>query len=1224
MKTYCLALIMALGMSAAFAQIPSGYYDPAQGLSGDQLKAALHTIIDGHVEFPYSSSSTDTWDILKETDRDPNNPNNVIGLYSRFSMNGAAEYDGGAGWSREHVWAKSRGDFGTSLGAGTDLHHIRAEDVSTNSARNNRNFDECTEPYTDNGGNYSGATPAFTSSTDWVWEPPAEVKGDVARMLFYMVVRYEGTNGDPDLELQETYLSNTSKDPFHAKLSTLIQWHLADPVDDAERNRNDVIYSYQQNRNPFIDHPEYVCEIYPAQCGGTPGNQAPVFTSSAPTSVIEGQAYNYNVSTSDSDGDAMTITATTLPSWLSFTDNGNGTATLSGTASTANIGSNPVTLTVTDGIVTTPTSQSFTISVNAVGGGGGSSELFFSEYIEGSSYNKGLEIANFTGASVNLSGYSVFKQTNGAGSWGSELALSGSIADGDVYVIVNSSASATMQAEADLVTGSGATTFNGNDPVALFKDGVLIDVIGTFNNTSNYAQNVTLVRNSDFAGNTTYTAAEWTSYAQDEFSYLGSHTFNGGPTNQDPTFTSSPVLTAEEGQAYSYSIAANDPDGDALTITASVLPSWLTLTDNGNGTATLSGTPNNSNVGSNAVTVSVTDGTASADQSFAIDVTEAPITGPFLFFSEYIEGSSFNKGLEIANTTGSAVSLSGYSIFKQSNGAGSWGSELALSGTIADGDVYVVVNSSADAAMQAVADLITGSQATTFNGNDAVALFKDGVLVDVVGNFNDASNFAQDVTLVRNEGFEGNTSYTASEWTVYSQDEFSYLGSYGSTPVNQDPAFTSTPILTATEGVSYNYNVTTSDPDGDALTISGSVPTWLNLTDNGNGTASLSGTPSQSNIGSHAITISVTDGIITSPIEQSFTVTVEAAPCDIPTGLTVSNITSNSTDLSWTSTGAASYGLRYREQGASTWVAINTANTSETISGLTASTTYEAQVRAQCGSSNSNYTSSANFITDAAPASQVLSQHYFESGWDGWIDGGSDCFRYSGSRSWEGSYSIRLRDNSGTGSAMTSSSYDLSGWDRVEVEFYFYSYSMENGEDFWVRYFDGSSWNTVETYARGTDFENNSFYVATVEISSASYNMASNAQFRFQCDASGNADHIYIDEVTITGFNGASARSERGGIELVGTLDSEVEELSEISDITLYPMPVTNQLNISMNTDSEVIHVYLFTMEGKLIIDQDLLLKENNQIDVSSLQSGMYLYQVIDGDVKFNGKLIKD
>jgi len=88
------------------------------------------------------------------------------------------------------------------------------------------------------------------------------VKGDVARMMFYMATRYEGTSGELDLELVDYSHSSPNGEPLHGVFSTLMEWHIEDPVDDFEQNRNDVIYSYQENRNPFIDHPEFVELIY--------------------------------------------------------------------------------------------------------------------------------------------------------------------------------------------------------------------------------------------------------------------------------------------------------------------------------------------------------------------------------------------------------------------------------------------------------------------------------------------------------------------------------------------------------------------------------------------------------------------------------------------------------------------------------------------------------------------------------------------------------------------------------------------------------------------------------------------------------------------------------------------------------------------------------------------------------------------------------------------------
>jgi endonuclease I len=257
---YAIFLSSVFYACSIFGQIPNGYYNTAQGYTGSELKTKLNTIIKGHVEFPYTSGSTDVWDILKETDKDPNNPNNVILLYSGWSTNGEEEYNGGNGWNREHVWAKSHGNFGNNEGPGTDVHALRPCDVSINSARSNRWFAECSTEYIDG----DGPTGCFTSSTDWVWKPNENVKGDVARMIFYMATRYEGEGIEPDLQIID-YLpsNNNTSDPIHAKLSDLLLWHAQDPVDDWERNRNNIIYyDFQNNRNPFIDQPEYAQLIW--------------------------------------------------------------------------------------------------------------------------------------------------------------------------------------------------------------------------------------------------------------------------------------------------------------------------------------------------------------------------------------------------------------------------------------------------------------------------------------------------------------------------------------------------------------------------------------------------------------------------------------------------------------------------------------------------------------------------------------------------------------------------------------------------------------------------------------------------------------------------------------------------------------------------------------------------------------------------------------------------
>ena len=251
------------------AAIPSGYYDSANGLDDNDLKAALNNIIDGHTEFPYSSSSTDVWDILKLSDRDPNNSNNVLCVYTQYSINASDEYNSGNGWSREHVWAKSHGDFGTSTGTGTDLHNLKPADISINSTRNNKDFGEGGDAVVDNSppSGYNGSTDCFKTST--TFEPPDSIKGDIARIIFYMVVRYEGENGEIDLEMVNYDDSSPSGEPYHGIQSVLYSWHIADAVSSFEQNRNDIIYNYQGNRNPFIDHPEYATYIWGGESPST-------------------------------------------------------------------------------------------------------------------------------------------------------------------------------------------------------------------------------------------------------------------------------------------------------------------------------------------------------------------------------------------------------------------------------------------------------------------------------------------------------------------------------------------------------------------------------------------------------------------------------------------------------------------------------------------------------------------------------------------------------------------------------------------------------------------------------------------------------------------------------------------------------------------------------------------------------------------------------------------
>lgn len=248
MIRYIILFVLLMAARFVSGQLPAGYYDDAIGKTGDELKAALHEIIDDHVEYSYN----DLRDfLLPESDEDPDNSDNVIILYSGFSR-AKDDFGGDLGqWNREHVWAKSHGDFGNEPPEGTDAHHIRPSDVRINSVRGNLDFD--------NGGSPVEGAPGCKID-DNSFEPHDDFKGDVARMIFYMAVRYEGGNGELDLEVVD--MVDTAPNPTHGKLSTLMDWHEMDPPNDFEKNRNEVVFDYQENRNPFIDHPEFVEDIW--------------------------------------------------------------------------------------------------------------------------------------------------------------------------------------------------------------------------------------------------------------------------------------------------------------------------------------------------------------------------------------------------------------------------------------------------------------------------------------------------------------------------------------------------------------------------------------------------------------------------------------------------------------------------------------------------------------------------------------------------------------------------------------------------------------------------------------------------------------------------------------------------------------------------------------------------------------------------------------------------
>jgi hypothetical protein len=246
---------------------PLGYYSSLEGLSGTALKQALQDII-ANPSVVRVHNYDDVWDILKTSDQNPENSNQVWLIYTETPRSKIDLQLGNSNvgkWNREHIYCQSRGGFSTGtdyltpfsdgitiwtattgandIGAGVcDAHHIRAVDGQENSSRNNRNY----------GVDYNG--PIATPTTTW--------KGDVARACFYMAVRYDGlnvVNGNPP----ENSIGQIGD------LATLLTWNQTDPRDDFEMNRNNYIYTWQVNRNPFIDYPNLADYVFGSNFGQT-------------------------------------------------------------------------------------------------------------------------------------------------------------------------------------------------------------------------------------------------------------------------------------------------------------------------------------------------------------------------------------------------------------------------------------------------------------------------------------------------------------------------------------------------------------------------------------------------------------------------------------------------------------------------------------------------------------------------------------------------------------------------------------------------------------------------------------------------------------------------------------------------------------------------------------------------------------------------------------------
>jgi hypothetical protein len=272
-----------------------------------------------------------------------------------------------------------------------------------------------------------------------------------------------------------------------------------------------------------------------------------------------------------------------------------------------------------------------------------------------------------------------------------------------------------------------------------------------------------------------------------------------------------------------------------------------------------------------------------------------------------------------------------------------------------------------------------------------------------------------------------------------------------------------------------------------------------------------------------------------------------------------------------------------------------------------------------------------DIFAQSGTSETVLSYDDFENGWGNFSDGGSDCSMYTGTAyAHQGTKAVQIRDDSGDQSSFEhTNGIDITMYDKLKVEFWFKAKSMENGEDFWVMYWDGYNWNDIGIYAKGNDFVNGKYYFKSILLDRNDIDFVNNMKIRFQCDASGNYDFVYIDQVKIIGIiGGAGLKSSK----VIGsnitknnkTTNKLLNEDIQEGKITIFPNPVTNgTFKLKTEGFSSMVQIRVFTLQGSLIYNQNV--ENSGIIQISNIpftSNEMYIINVSDDKQSLSNRFI--
>ncbi|CAA7196243.1 endonuclease [Chryseobacterium potabilaquae] len=523
------------------AQIPSGYYNETIGLTGYSLKNKLHEIISRkNISWHYGDLTHyyNTTDLDKYYDHGANNTSILLDMYSEIpSGPDAYEYTNaniigsvsaeGQGWNREHMMPQST--FYSNYPMYSDLFYVVPTDARINQLRSNYPYGICStasshifHTFTNTSKIGKSAIPNY-SYTGRVYEPIDEFKGDIARSLLYFAVRYEGKLGTFKYNNSLNPASDTNPldgteerayDPEY--IAMLLQWHQQDPVSQKEKDRNNEVYAIQKNRNPFIDHPEWVNSIW----GHIPETNIP--KSPSRLKVAQTNAYfttlQWNKSTS--------------PNVIGYRIYKDGVLVASTRATSISIDhltpSTSYTFTVkayNNGYISS--SDSNTVSVMTLASDSYSKDLFVSKYLEGMSNNKAIEITNRTGHSVNLRDYRLAIQLTSGGNYyfPASYELEGTVQHNETFVIINPNAHFSCYTinQAKFVTAAPQMTYSGRQYLELKYKSATVDALGfPSQNNSSILGNVSLYRKANINQPTsTFKSMEWDSYANNYCQNLG-------------------------------------------------------------------------------------------------------------------------------------------------------------------------------------------------------------------------------------------------------------------------------------------------------------------------------------------------------------------------------------------------------------------------------------------------------------------------------------------------------------------------------------------------------------------------------------------------------------------------------------------------------------------------------------------------------------------------------